>query len=106
MPEGTPITTNVAVKDIKTWYDSKGGGYVSEVIFEDGVSLKLLHQSPKMQLHLWRLMKQLKRYTILKEHFTDITTTLAVIPCLDIFHCDIGRDRCAFGHRKINTLMK
>ncbi|EPY1121100.1 tape measure protein, partial [Acinetobacter baumannii] len=24
MPEGTPITTNVAVKDIKTWYDSKG----------------------------------------------------------------------------------
>ncbi|MFL1615597.1 tape measure protein [Acinetobacter baumannii] len=49
MPEGTPITTNVAVKDIKTWYDSKGGGYVSEVIFEDGVSLKLLHQSSKMQ---------------------------------------------------------
>ncbi|EPT8465099.1 tape measure protein, partial [Acinetobacter baumannii] len=49
MPEGTPITTNVAVKDIKTWYDSKGGGYVSEVLFEDGVSLKLLHQSPKMQ---------------------------------------------------------
>nr|WP_312824999.1 tape measure protein [Acinetobacter oleivorans] len=49
MPEGTPITTNVAVKDIKTSYDSKGGGYVSEVIFEDGVSLKLLHQSPKMQ---------------------------------------------------------
>ncbi|EOK6015589.1 phage tail tape measure protein, partial [Acinetobacter baumannii] len=47
--EGTPITTNVAVKDIKTWYDSKGGGYVSEVLFEDGVSLKLLHQSPKMQ---------------------------------------------------------
>ena len=33
MPEGTPITTNVAVKDIKTWYDSKGGGYVSEVLF-------------------------------------------------------------------------
>ncbi|WP_284087127.1 tape measure protein [Acinetobacter pittii] len=49
MPEGTPITTNVAVKDIKTRYDSKGGGYVSEVIFEDGVSLKLLHQSPSMQ---------------------------------------------------------
>jgi len=49
MPEGTPITTNVAVKDIKTHYDSKGGGYVSEVIFEDGVSLKLLHQSPSMQ---------------------------------------------------------
>lgn len=49
MPEGTPITTNVAVKDIKSWYDSKGGGYVSEVIFEDGVSLKLLHQSPSMQ---------------------------------------------------------
>ncbi|MDW7451044.1 hypothetical protein, partial [Klebsiella pneumoniae] len=33
----------------KTWYYSKGGGYVSEVIFEDGVSLKLLHQSPNMQ---------------------------------------------------------
>ncbi|MCG6036897.1 tape measure protein [Acinetobacter baumannii] len=49
MPEGTPITTNVAVKDIKTRYDSKGGGYVSEVIFEDGVTLKLLHQSPSMQ---------------------------------------------------------
>ncbi|WP_151963656.1 tape measure protein [Acinetobacter oleivorans] len=49
MPEGTPITTNVAVKDIKTWYDSKGGGYVSEVIFEDGISLKLLHQSQSMQ---------------------------------------------------------
>jgi len=49
MPEGTPITTNVAVKDIKTHYDSKGGGYVSEVIFEDGVTLKLLHQSPSMQ---------------------------------------------------------
>lgn len=49
MPEGTPITTNVAVKDIKTHYDSKGGGYVSEVIFEDGISLKLLHQSPSMQ---------------------------------------------------------
>lgn len=49
MPEGTPITTNVAVKDIKSRYDSKGGGYVSEVIFEDGVTLKLLHQSPRMQ---------------------------------------------------------
>ncbi|MFW1765921.1 tape measure protein [Acinetobacter bereziniae] len=49
MPVGTPITTNVAVKDVKTAYDSKGGGYYSTVTFEDGVVLKLLHQSPSMQ---------------------------------------------------------
>ena len=48
MPVGTPITTKVAVKDIKTAYDSKGGGYYSTVTFEDGVVLKLLHQSPSM----------------------------------------------------------
>lgn len=49
MPVGTPITTKVAVKDVKTAYDSKGGGYYSTVTFEDGVVLKLLHQSPSMQ---------------------------------------------------------
>ncbi|MCU4582863.1 tape measure protein [Acinetobacter gyllenbergii] len=49
MPVGTPITTNVAVKDVQTAYDSKGGGYYSTVTFEDGVVLKLLHQSPSMQ---------------------------------------------------------
>lgn len=49
MPVGTPITTNVAVKDVQTAYDPKGGGYYSTVTFEDGVVLKLLHQSPKMQ---------------------------------------------------------
>ena len=48
MPVGTPITTKVAVKDIKTAYDSKGGGYYSTITFEDGVVLKLLHQSPSM----------------------------------------------------------
>lgn len=49
MPVGTPITTKVAVKDVKTAYDSKGGGYYSTVTFEDGVVLKLLHQSPSIQ---------------------------------------------------------
>ncbi|EPF72545.1 hypothetical protein GCM10025882_31710 [Acinetobacter gyllenbergii] len=49
MPVGTPITTNVAVKDVQTAYDPKGGGYYSTVTFEDGVVLKLLHQSPSMQ---------------------------------------------------------
>ncbi|WP_436897708.1 tape measure protein [Acinetobacter gyllenbergii] len=49
MPVGTPITTNVAVKDVQTAYDPKGGGYYSTVTFEDGVVLKLLHQSPNMQ---------------------------------------------------------
>lgn len=57
MPVGTPITTKVAVKDVKTWFDAAdpksgkkgGGGWVSAVTFEDGVVLKLLHQSPSMQ---------------------------------------------------------
>lgn len=49
IPVGTPITTKVAVKDVKTAYDSKGGGYYSTVTFEDGVVLKLLHQSPSIQ---------------------------------------------------------
>ncbi|NAS06212.1 tape measure protein [Acinetobacter haemolyticus] len=49
MPVGTPITTNVAVKDVQTAYDPKGGGYYSTVTFEDGVVLKLLHQAPDMR---------------------------------------------------------
>lgn len=48
VPKGTPLTTNVAVKDVKTAYDPKGGGYFSTVTFADGVVLKLLHQSPSM----------------------------------------------------------
>ena len=48
MPVGTPITTSVGVKNVKTWQDDKGGGYVSTVTFEDGVVLKLLHQSPSV----------------------------------------------------------
>lgn len=46
---GTEITTTVPVKDVKKWYDKKGGGYVSDVIFEDGLVIKLLHQDPSMQ---------------------------------------------------------
>ena len=46
MPVGTPITTKVAIKDIKSFYDSKGGGYVQRVLFADGLSVDLLHQSP------------------------------------------------------------
>lgn len=49
MPEGTPITTKVAIKDIKSFYDSKGGGYVQRILFADGLSVDLLHQSPKAQ---------------------------------------------------------
>ena len=48
VPKGTPLTTNVAVKSIKKWFDKKGGGYVSTITFEDGVVLQLLHQSPDM----------------------------------------------------------
>lgn len=48
VPKGTPLTTNVAVKDVKTAYDPNGGGYFSTVTFADGVVLKLLHQSPSM----------------------------------------------------------
>lgn len=46
MPVGTPITTKVAIKDIKSFYDSKGGGYVQRILFADGLSVDLLHQSP------------------------------------------------------------
>ncbi|MBO1529656.1 hypothetical protein J3492_00310 [Psychrobacter sp. F1192] len=46
VPKNTPITTNVPVAGVKTWHDSKGGGYVSTVTFEDGVVIDLLHQMP------------------------------------------------------------
>lgn len=49
MPVGTPITTKVAIKDITSFYDSKGGGYVQRILFADGLSVDLLHQSPKVQ---------------------------------------------------------
>jgi len=45
-PMGTKITTKVAVTDVKTWYDEKGGGYVSDVNFADGVKFSILHQMP------------------------------------------------------------
>lgn len=48
IPKNTPITTNVAVKSVKTWKDSKGGGYVSTITFEDGVVIDLLHQMPSV----------------------------------------------------------
>ena len=46
MPVGTPITTKVPVKNVSNFYDSKGGGYVQRIVFEDGLSVDLLHQSP------------------------------------------------------------
>lgn len=46
MPVGTPITTKVPVKNVSNFYDPKGGGYVQRVLFADGVSVDLLHQSP------------------------------------------------------------
>lgn len=48
IPKNTGITTNVAVKSVKTWQDSKGGGYVSTITFEDGVVIDLLHQMPSV----------------------------------------------------------
>lgn len=42
---GDNITTKVPVKDVKAWYDSKGGGYVTTVTFADGVKMNLLHQT-------------------------------------------------------------
>ena len=48
IPKNTGITTNVAVKSVKTWNDSKGGGYVSTITFEDGVVIDLLHQMPSV----------------------------------------------------------
>ncbi len=49
IPKLTPVTTTVPIKDIKKWYDQKGGGYVSTITFEDGLVMKLLHQDPSMQ---------------------------------------------------------
>ncbi len=46
VPKNTPITTTVPVKNVKTWHDEKGGGYVSTIAFEDGVTIDLLHQMP------------------------------------------------------------
>ena len=46
MPVGTPITTKVPVKNVSNFYDPKGGGYVQRIVFEDGLSVDLLHQSP------------------------------------------------------------
>ena len=45
MPVGTAITTNHAVKDVNTRNGGGKSGYVAEVTFDDGVVLKLLHQS-------------------------------------------------------------
>jgi tape measure domain-containing protein len=49
MPVGTPITTKVPIKDITSFYDSKGGGYVQRILFADGLSVDLLHQSEKVK---------------------------------------------------------
>lgn len=46
MPVGTPITTKVPVKNVSNFYDPKGGGYVQRILFADGLSVDLLHQSP------------------------------------------------------------
>jgi len=46
VPKNTKITTTVPVKNVKTWLDKKGGGYVSTIAFEDGVTIDLLHQMP------------------------------------------------------------
>lgn len=48
MPVGTPITTNHAIKSVKTKIGSGGAGYMSTVTFDDGVVLNLLHQSPSI----------------------------------------------------------
>jgi len=47
MDVNTPITTKVPVKDVKAWHDKNGGGYVTDVTFEDGVKVSLLHQAPE-----------------------------------------------------------
>lgn len=46
MPVGTPITSKVPIKSVSNFYDSKGGGYVQRILFADGLSVDLLHQSP------------------------------------------------------------
>lgn len=40
---GGKITTTVPTKDVKVWYDEKGGGWVSTVTFADGLQMDLLH---------------------------------------------------------------
>ncbi|WP_352338290.1 hypothetical protein [Psychrobacter sp. 16-MNA-CIBAN-0192] len=45
-PLNTKITTKVPVKDVKARFDSGGGGYVTDVTFEDGVKVSILHQMP------------------------------------------------------------
>lgn len=47
-PAGTEVTTSAAVKDVKTYFDTRGGGYTSRVVFDDGVIVNLLHQLPEM----------------------------------------------------------
>ena len=49
MPVGTKLTTSVPIKDVNTFWDSKGGGWVSNVEFQDGVKMSLLHQSPAVK---------------------------------------------------------
>lgn len=45
-PINTKITTKAAVKDVKAWEDKNGGGYVTDVTFDDGVKVSILHQMP------------------------------------------------------------
>ena len=40
---GGKVTTTVPTKDVKVWYDEKGGGWVSTVTFADGLQMDLLH---------------------------------------------------------------
>lgn len=40
---GGKVTTTVPTKDVKVWYDPKGGGWVSTVTFADGLQMDLLH---------------------------------------------------------------
>lgn len=49
MPVGTKLTTSVPIKDVNTFWDAKGGGWVSNVEFQDGVKMSLLHQSPAVK---------------------------------------------------------
>lgn len=46
MKSGTPITTSVPVKSVKTYASGNGAGNISHITFADGVAIKLLHQAP------------------------------------------------------------
>lgn len=46
MKSGTPITTSVPIKSVKTYASGNGAGNISLVTFTDGVAIKLLHQAP------------------------------------------------------------